>query len=164
MSLFADGALVGDPETVDCTLSGGEESSCYELTIAGYPADYDVGPFCPSTIEDSAEEGGVWFDGEDIYDLDGQFIVDLPELYGDDNWQLYDDEGNVFVTDTEEAFDGAARPDVEEQYRTTASRVASNGWTTASRWNRPCRSPSSLWPPTGSPSRGATPASRFRAW
>ncbi|MCB1028741.1 MAG: YHYH protein, partial [Microthrixaceae bacterium] len=117
VSLFADGALVGDPETVDCTLSGGEESSCYELTIAGYPADYDVGPFCPSTIEDSAEEGGVWFDGEDIYDLDGQFFVDLPELYGDDNWQLYDDEGNVFVTDTEEAFDGAARPDVEEQYQ-----------------------------------------------
>jgi hypothetical protein len=30
---------------------------------------------------------------------------------------LYDSDGNVNVTDTKEAFEGAARPDVEEQYQ-----------------------------------------------
>ncbi len=113
VSLFFEGALTNEPTTEDCTLSGGAETTCYSITIAGYPASHDIGPFCPTTIDDSADAGGIWFDGNDVYDLDGQFFVDLPTLYGDDNWQMYDADGNIMVTETAEEFDGAARPNVD---------------------------------------------------
>lgn len=114
LSLFFDGALADDVSTEDCTLSGGAETTCYSITVAGYPASRDVGPFCPDTIEASADSGGIWFDGDGVYDLDGQFFVDLPTLYGDDAWQMYDEDGNILVTETAEEFEAAARPDVDE--------------------------------------------------
>ena len=117
IDLFIEGALETDIVAVDCTLSTGTETSCYQITVAGYPADGDIGPFCPTTTSDTAEDAGIWFDGEQLYDLDGQFILDLPEIYSDDNWHLHDDDGHVHVTETEEEFDGAARPDVAEEYQ-----------------------------------------------
>ena len=113
IDLFFADALAEDPAIQDCTLSDGTETTCYSLTIAGYPADYNVGPFCPPTVESSAEEGGIWFDGSAVYDLDGAFILGLADLYSDDHWKLYDDEGNVNITDTQEKFEAAARPDVD---------------------------------------------------
>ena len=113
VALFFDGALAEDVTTEDCTLSGGVETTCYRITVAGYPVSHDVGPFCPETITDSAEDGGIWFDGNGVYDLDGQFFVDLPTLYDDDNWQMYDEDGNILVTETAEEFEAAARPDVD---------------------------------------------------
>ncbi len=110
---FFDGALAGDVSTEDCTLSGGAETTCYLITVAGYPVTYETGPFCPDTITDGADAGGIWFDGDGVYDLDGAFIVGLADLYGDDNWQLYDEDGNVQVTETLEEFEAAARPDVD---------------------------------------------------
>ena len=80
-------------------------------------ADHEVGPFCPDTIEATAADAGIWFDGNGLYDLDGDFIVGLADLYDDDNWMLYDAEGNVNVTDTVEAFEGAARPNVDPEYQ-----------------------------------------------
>ena len=77
VGLFFDGALAEDVTTQDCTLSGGAETTCYEITVAGYPASHDVGPFCPDTINDDADAGGIWFDGDGVYDLDGQFFVDV---------------------------------------------------------------------------------------
>ena len=103
--------------TEDCTLSGGTETTCYRITVAGYPASHDVGPFCPDTITDTADAGGIWFDGDGVYDLDGEFFVDLPTLYGDDNWQMYDEDGNILVTETAEEFEAAARPDVDPDLR-----------------------------------------------
>ncbi len=85
--LFLDGALAKNPTTEDCTLSGGAESTCYSLTVAGYPTDHEVGPFCPDTITDGADKGGIWFDGKAVYDLDGGFIKGLAETYGDDGWK-----------------------------------------------------------------------------
>ncbi|MGB1287622.1 MAG: YHYH protein, partial [Aggregatilineales bacterium] len=117
IDLFFEGALAEEPEIVDCTLSDGTETSCYEITVVGYPADYDAGPFCPETTSDTAEAGGIWFDGNDVYDIDGDFILGLVDLYDDENWQLYDEDGNVNITDTEEAFDAAARPDVDPEYQ-----------------------------------------------
>jgi hypothetical protein len=111
VGLFFDGALAEEVTTEDCTLSGGAETTCYRITVAGYPASHDTGPFCPSTITD--EVGGLWWDGEAVYDLDGEFIADLAEIYGDDNWQMYDEDGNVFITETAEEFEAAARPDVD---------------------------------------------------
>ncbi len=112
-SLFFDGALAEAVTTEDCTLSSGVQTTCYRITVAGYPASHDIGPFCPGTITDTAENGGIWFDGNGTYDLDGQFFVDLPTLYGDDNWQMYDEDGNILVTETAEEFEAAARPDVD---------------------------------------------------
>jgi len=113
VGLFFDGALAGEATTEDCTLSGGVETTCYSITVAGDPATYETGPFCPETITDSADAGGIWFDGNGVYDLDGEFIANLAELYGDDNWMMYDEDGNVLVTETAEEFDLAARPDVD---------------------------------------------------
>ncbi|RNE48332.1 YHYH protein [Corynebacterium alimapuense] len=114
IDLFKDGALAQEPTIEDCILSDGSASTCYNLTISGYPLDDEVGPFCPETITDTADQAGIWFDGEDIYSLDGPFFEQLPELYGDDAWQMYDEEGNIFVTDTKEKFELAAQPNVDE--------------------------------------------------
>lgn len=100
---FFDGALVGDVATTGCTLSNGDSAECYELTVVGFPANRDaIGPWCPATISDGA--AGIWFDGSDVYDIDGQFILDLATIYDDPTWQLYDEEGNVLSTDTAEVF------------------------------------------------------------
>ena len=117
IDLFFEGALAEDVTIQDCTLSDGTETTCYAITIAGYPANYDVGPFCPETTAATAEEGGIWFDGNAVYDIDGAFILGLADLYNDSNWKLYDDEGNVNITDTPEAFEAAARPDVDPAYQ-----------------------------------------------
>lgn len=113
--VFASGALIETVTTTTCTLSNGESSSCYRLVIAGAPANHDVGTFCPTDIYATADEAGIWFDGSgEVYDLDGEFIQNLPTIYNDDNWQLYNPEtGLVNVTETEEECDGAARPNVD---------------------------------------------------
>lgn len=116
ISLFYDGAI--DIHSIeDCTLSDGTETQCHHITIVGYPVNHEVGPFCPDTLETTAEDAGIWLDGNAVYNADGEFIESLAELYNDDNWKLYDEDGNVFVTDTQEAFDAAARPDVDVAYQ-----------------------------------------------
>ncbi|MDT0595970.1 YHYH protein [Glaciecola petra] len=111
---FASGALLDSVVEVSCTLNDGSETSCYEFVIVGAPSTHEVGSFCPVDIFASADEVGIWFDGDgEVYDIDGQFIQNLPTLYNDSNWQLYDpDTGLVNVTDTLEKCDGAARPNV----------------------------------------------------
>ena len=80
-------------------------------------ATYDaaVGPFCPESIDTTAADSGIWLDGSGtVYDADGNFIVNLPEIYDDEHWQLYDQAtGKVRVTDTQEACEAAARPDMD---------------------------------------------------
>lgn len=114
---FAEGAIAGDVAMADCTLSGGSASTCATFTIAGTPATYSAGPFCPDTITTPADQAGIWFDGNGVYDLTGSFIKNLSTFYNDSGWLMYDDQGNVNVTDTQEAFLGAARPDVDPQYQ-----------------------------------------------
>lgn len=113
LDLFFDGALAEEVTTEDCTLSGGTLTTCYRITVAGDAVTYETGPFCPDTITDGADAGGIWFDGTGVYDLDGEFIAGLAELYDDDNWQMFDEDGNVLVTETAEEFEAAARPDVD---------------------------------------------------
>ena len=112
-SLFLDGALTTEPTTEDCTLSGDADTTCYRITVAGYPTDHEVGPFCPATITDGADKGGLWFDGDNQYDISGEFIKGLATTYSDDGWKMYDDQGNVLVTETQAEFEAAARPDVD---------------------------------------------------
>ena len=116
---FEAGALISDITVVSCTLSGGTQTTCYQLEIVGVPTERDIGPFCPPSIFSEADEAGVWFDGSgDIWDVDGDFIINLPNLYGDSNWQLYDvASGEVKVTDTQTSCEAAARPNVAAQYQ-----------------------------------------------
>lgn len=114
---FKTGALSEPITEVDCTLSDGTKTTCYKVTITGIPVDTKIGPFCPETTTTSAEDAGIWLDGSKIYDVDGKFILDLGTIYGDAKWKLYRDDGKVNVTDTKEAFQGAAKPDVEEAYK-----------------------------------------------
>lgn len=114
---FASGALTETVVTVQCTLSNGEASTCYQITIAGIPATHEVGSFCPRDISASADEVGIWFDGSgEVYDIDGDFIQNLAVIYNDNNWQLFDAEtGLVNITDTQVSCEGAARPDVSAE-------------------------------------------------
>ena len=115
---FLTDALAQDISTTSCTLSDGTETQCYEIVINGVPSNNEIGPFCPTHIDDDETQGGVWFDGSgELYQLDGEFIVYTKTLYGDD-WQLYDETtGEVYVTDTQVACEAAARPDVDPEYQ-----------------------------------------------
>ncbi|PCM44570.1 YHYH protein [Marinobacter sp. ANT_B65] len=116
LDFFMPDALVKDVATVECTLSDGTATSCYEITVAGTPSNHGVGPFCPRTTTATEDEVGIWLDGDNLYDVTGQFILDLPSIYNDDHWMLHDGQGHVRVTDTKEAFEAAARPNVAEEY------------------------------------------------
>jgi hypothetical protein len=118
---FVTGALKSDPVIVDCTLSDGTETSCYQITTTGAPAGQTPGPFCPETIYDNgADSSGMWFyeNGVDgIVELTGNFIQDLAVTYNDTNWQVYDPTtGNVRITDTQIACEAAAQPNVADEY------------------------------------------------
>jgi hypothetical protein len=117
-AFFADAELVGAPKIVDCTLSGGTKTTCFSITVKAGPQSYTPGPWCPSNIADTSEAGGIWMRDGEVYNVDGSFIENLAEFYGDTNWQLFDkDTGNINFTGTLEACEAAARPDVDPAYQ-----------------------------------------------
>ena len=121
IALFNEDAFTQEPEIVECKTSAGTQTSCYKLTTNGGSAGRELGHFCPRTITDDADVVGRWFSkagtGE-LVDLTGEFIVSLNTYYDDANWKLYDPETRkVRYTATEAACLGAAKPNVEEQYR-----------------------------------------------
>lgn len=120
-SLFAEDAFTQESEIVDCETAEGTATTCYKLVTSGAPAGRVPGPFCPRTITDGPDAAGGWFskDGTgDLVDITGEFILRLSDYYGDEKWVLYDAEtSEVRYTATKEACLGAARPDVEEQYK-----------------------------------------------
>lgn len=113
-----EASLTESVTEVACTLSNGDESTCYSITVSGFPSDRTVlGPFCPESTSTEAADAGKWFDDGVLYDLTGEFITNLDVFYGDSTWQLYnEDTGEVNITDTQIACEAAARPDVAEEY------------------------------------------------
>ncbi|MDF1873845.1 YHYH protein [Vannielia sp.] len=116
-NFFTSADVVDGPILVDCTLSGGTETTCFSITVRPNPLDYTPGPWCPTNISDGADKGGIWFLEGEAVDVDGEFIANLAETYGDSEWQLFDpDTGDVRFTGTLEACEAAARPDVDPDY------------------------------------------------
>lgn len=114
---FSDAVVLDGPKLVDCTLSGGTETTCFQISVSPTPQTYTPGPWCPTGISDGADKGGIWFLNGLTVDVDGEFIQSLSEVYGDKNWQLFDPEtGDVRYTGTLESCEAAARPDVDEAY------------------------------------------------
>jgi hypothetical protein len=121
ISKFKDGAFSEQPKIVDCETGEGTVTTCYQLVTTGAPAGRAPGPFCPRTIDDGADVTGGWFNKSgsgELVDLTGNFILKLAEYYGDEKWVLYDAETKkIRYTATKESCDGAARPDVQEEYK-----------------------------------------------
>ncbi|MEL6523284.1 MAG: hypothetical protein AAFQ66_20085 [Pseudomonadota bacterium] len=115
---FANANLVAGPDLVDCTLSQGSQTECFTITVKTSPLSYTPGPWCPRSIDDGKEAGGIWLNNGAVHDVDGAFIQNLASFYGDTNWQLFDPEtGKVRFTGTLEACQAAARPDVDPEYQ-----------------------------------------------
>lgn len=115
---FSSAQLVAGLDLVECALSGGTRTTCFSVTVRQTPQTQTPGPWCPTHISDRPEAGGIWFlDGQTV-DVDGAFITQLAEIYGDTDWQLYDpDTGAVRFTGTLEACEAAERPDVDPAYQ-----------------------------------------------
>ncbi len=115
---FAKANTASDPKTVDCTLSGGTKAKCFQIAVKPVPTAHTPGPWCPDTIADNADKGGIWLDSGQVHDVTGAFVKDMATFYSDPKWQLYDPAtGKVRVTDTYESCAGAAKPNAEPEFQ-----------------------------------------------
>ena len=115
-SLFFQQNLTESIQQSKAKLSDGREVLCWVIPIKSEPVEHAMGPWCPTSVTDDTSLGGKWFFGGELVDVDGEFIKNLAQLYEDNEWNLVNDDGTIRVTDTEEAFNLAARPDVDEEY------------------------------------------------
>ncbi|WP_397363154.1 YHYH protein [Olleya sp. R77988] len=102
--------------TVPCTLSDGTSTDCYQIVTSSIPTDHVVGPWCPDNISDDASAGGIWLEGGEVYDVDGAFVQNMATFYNDTTWQMYDANGDIYVTETEDDCINAANPNVGTAY------------------------------------------------
>jgi len=109
--------LQAEIATVKHKLSNGSTVDCYKIVSKSVPHEHSMGPWCPRHIKDGSEKGGIWFEGGKVYDVDGHFISQIAEFYSDAKWKLYNDDGSIKVTLSKDACEGAAKPNVEEQYK-----------------------------------------------
>ena len=114
--LFLEGGLSESVSIVPCTLSDGSSTDCYQLISKGNPPDHNMGPWCPTNISDDASAGGIWLENGEVYDVDGAFIQNMATFYNDNTWQMYDANGDIYVTETEDDCANAANPNVGVEY------------------------------------------------
>lgn len=103
--------------TVACTLSDGTSTNCYQITTNATPTDHAMGPWCPDNISDDASAGGIWLEGGEVYDVDGAFIQNMATFYNDSEWLMYDTNGDIYTTETEDDCANAANPNVGVAYK-----------------------------------------------
>ena len=92
---FTPSAFVEKPAVVECNLEDGSSAQCYKFTVAYQPEGLEIGPFCPSNID---EKGGIWdWDGEKagLYRLDRDFF----EMLADQGYRFYDKDGRIVISD-----------------------------------------------------------------
>ncbi|WP_299567955.1 YHYH protein [uncultured Sulfitobacter sp.] len=117
-TFFAPAQIVSGPDIVNCTLSGGSETTCFSITVIAEPSSYIPGPWCPTKISDGSDKSGIWLEGGEAYSADGAFMQNMSTFYEDDKWQLFDrSTGKINVTDSLESCLAAARPDVDPAYQ-----------------------------------------------
>ena len=116
-SLFSQENLTGKVEQRQATLNDGTQALCWIIPIKSEPVEHKMGPWCPTTVNDDKSKAGKWFFDGELVDLDGEFIKNLAKLYQDNEWDLVNNDGTIRVTDTEEGYLLAARPNVEERYQ-----------------------------------------------
>ena len=112
---LADGTNVTITE-VDCTLSDGTVTKCYQIVSKSTPTDHEMGPWCPDNISDGADKGGIWLENGEVYDVDGAFIENMATFYNDATWKMYDANGDIYTTETEDDCANAANPNVGAEY------------------------------------------------
>ncbi len=115
-SHFTPESLVSELVQEERELSDGSKVMCYVIRTYSKPHEHKMGPWAPRTINDGKEAGGIWFNDGKVYDVDGPFVKNIAEFYDDPEWKLYREDETVRVTDTLEAFEAAARPDVDPRY------------------------------------------------
>ena len=116
-SHFISESLIGGVIQEERTLSDGSKVLCYVIKTYSKPHEHEMGPWAPKMITDGKESGGIWLKDGKVYDVDGPFIKNIAEFYKDPEWKLYNSDGSIRVTETKEAFEAAARPDVDARYR-----------------------------------------------
>ena len=115
---FIQAGLAESITKVSKTLSNGTTVECYKIVSNNTPSDHTQGPWCPNNINDGIDKGGIWLEGGKLYDVDGSFIKNLATFYSNTTWKLYNSTtGAINVTDTKEACQAAARPDVDPAYK-----------------------------------------------
>lgn len=95
LALFSRDAMVKPAAVVDCTLTTGETAKCAQLTVKHKPDNLQIGPFCPTTVNDT---GGIWnWDGKKagLYRINRSFLEMLATL----GYKFYNDQGKVSITD-----------------------------------------------------------------
>lgn len=107
--------IIGAIEKKNINLNG-IETLCYVFKTHSQATEHQMGPWCPTHIDDGMEKAGIWFKDDKVYDVSGHFIANLDNFYSDDKWKVYRDDGSVRVTNTKEGCLAAAKPDVEEEY------------------------------------------------
>ncbi|GAL77820.1 hypothetical protein JCM19274_5533 [Algibacter lectus] len=115
-SLFLTNTSAVTITTVPCTLSDGTSTNCYEIVATSAPSDHEMGPWCPGNISDDASAGGIWLESGEVYDVDGDFIKNMADFYNDTTWHMYDENGDIYTTETEDDCANAANPNVGEAY------------------------------------------------
>lgn len=113
---FISENIIGEITKKTVELSG-IETLCYVISTHSQATEHQMGPWCPTSVEDGADQAGIWFQDGNVYDVSGHFIAELDEFYADEKWKLYNEDGSIKVTNTKDGCLAAAKPDVEEAYQ-----------------------------------------------
>lgn len=116
-ALFIVENLIGEIKTEERALANGSTALCYVFKTKTQPSEHGMGPWSPKLVTDGKDKGGIWFKDGKVYDLDGPFLANLAKFYDDPEWNVVRDDGTIRITETKEAFEAAARPDVDPKYK-----------------------------------------------
>ncbi len=113
---FLRESLLADIALEERVRSDGPRAMSYVIQSNSEPLEHEMGPWSPKHVTDGKEAGGIWFKDGKVYDVDGPFLASIADLYADPEWNLVREDGSIRVTETKEAFEAAARPDVDPRY------------------------------------------------